>query len=29
MVDVPRIRVAESDEFVHRYHPEAVVGGVS
>lgn len=28
MIDVPRIRVTEIDEFVHRYHPEAVTGGI-
>lgn len=29
MVDVPAARVAEIENFVHRNHPEAVVGGVS
>ena len=29
MVDVPVARVAEIESFVHRNHPEAVVGGVS
>lgn len=28
MVDVPARRVAEIEDFVHRRHPEAVVGGV-
>jgi hypothetical protein len=28
MVDVPRARVAEVEEQVHRHHPEATVGGV-
>jgi hypothetical protein len=28
MVDVPASRVAEIENFVHRRHPEAVVGGV-
>ena len=28
MIDVPARRVAEVEELVHRYHPEAVVGGV-
>lgn len=29
MIDVPAIRVAEIEDFVHRRYPEAVVGGVS
>ncbi len=29
MVDVPRRRVAEVEDRVHRHHPEAAVGGVS
>ena len=28
MVDVPAARVAEIEDFIHRRHPEAVVGGV-
>jgi len=28
MVDVPRNRVAEFEDFVHHRHPEATVGGV-
>jgi hypothetical protein len=28
MVDVPRGRVSEVEDRVHRHHPEATVGGV-
>ena len=28
MVDVPKTRVAEIEDHVHRHHPEAAVGGV-
>ncbi len=29
MLDVPRARVKEVEDYMHRRHPEAVVGGVS
>ena len=28
MIDVPAVRVSEIEDFVHRRHPEACVGGV-